>query len=169
MFKHTLHSILAAGLLVGAVSTGFVADTAVAKQEEAAKLTEVQTIIRDLKYLTDAKVNHKAEYFILLNSASWCPPCQREMPHVVAAYKDMLKSGKVELILLSADRNEKAAVGFLTQHKGNFPVVMGVPPIPGYVKSNGVPNATIIDKNGKVIKNGHGSIVKDWKTHTGVK
>ncbi len=169
MFKHTLHSILAAGLLVGAVSTGFVADTAVAKQEKAEELTEVQQIIRDLKYLTKTKVNYKADFFILLNSASWCPPCQREMPHIVEAYKEILKSGNVELILLSADRDEKAAVGFLTQHKGKLPVVMGTPPIPGYVKSNGVPNATIIDKNGKTLKNGHGSIVRSWKSVTGAK
>ena len=33
------------------------------------------------------------------------------------------------------------------------------------VTAIGIPNATIVDKDGKVITSGHGSIVLEWKDH----
>ncbi len=168
MLKHTLYSLLSATLFLGVLSTSYLGNTASAEQEAKPKKnqpTEVQAVIKKLDYLK-TRANVKADYYVLLNSASWCGPCHREMPHVVEAYKEMKRTRKVELILLSGDKTEEAALAFLKQYKGKFPVVLGVPTIPGHVKSGGVPNATIIDKDGNTLANGHGSIVMDWKKYT---
>ncbi len=127
--------------------------------------TDTQKFIKKLDYI-QTKPNVKADYFILLNTASWCPPCRRAMPGIVEAYKDIKASKKVELIILSADRSEDAAKDYLKGYKAKIPAVMGTPKIPGYVPSNGIPNVTIIDKDGKTIVNGGPSLILDWKKHT---
>ena len=53
--------------------------------------------------------------FVLINAwASWCPPCVKEFPDLIALateYPDHLV-----LLTLSADRNEQAAIDFLKQY-----------------------------------------------------
>ena len=40
-----------------------------------------------------------AKYYLCLFSASWCPPCRREMPRISATYSKMIKNNpEVELI-----------------------------------------------------------------------
>ncbi|MFI3243557.1 MAG: TlpA disulfide reductase family protein [Akkermansia sp.] len=115
------------------------------------------------------KVNKKADYYIYLQSASWCGPCQAEMPDIAKAYAKMKRSKRVDLILVSWDENEGAAKGFAKQHRGRFPIVMKdnekVADLKGFKQANGIPFAIIVDKEGKVVKSGHGSIVKDWEDY----
>ncbi len=127
--------------------------------------TDTQKLIKKLDFI-QTKPNVKADYFILLNTASWCPPCRKAMPGVVEAYKDIKASKKVELIILSADNSEDAAKAYLKGYKAKIPAVMGTPKIPGYVPSNGIPNVTIIDKDGKTVVNGGPNLIIEWKKHT---
>lgn len=118
----------------------------------------------------NAKPSAKADYYIYLQSASWCGPCNNEMPSVVNAYKDMKKSGRVEIILVSHDKTEGDAKGFLKQYKAKFPAVMvqdsKIDTLPGFTKPNGIPNAIFVDSTGKVIMQGHGSLIQSWKQYT---
>ncbi len=127
--------------------------------------TKTQNFIKRLKYV-QTKPNVKADYFILLNTASWCPPCRKAMPGIVEAYEDIKASKRVELIILSADRDKNAAKEYLKGYKAKIPATMGTPEIPGYVKSRGIPNVTIIDKDGNTIINGGPNLITNWKTHT---
>lgn len=53
--------------------------------------------------------------FILINAwASWCPPCVKEFPDLLALAKEHPEN--LVLLTLSADRNEKAAIDFLQQY-----------------------------------------------------
>lgn len=128
---------------------------------------KVATALKDLKYLTEARPNPKAKYYIYLQSASWCGPCNAEMPTIAEEYKEMEASGKVDLILLSADRSADAAKAFLEKYGATFPVVMGrdVTPetLPGYTRAGGIPHAAIVTAKGDVLKEGHGSIVAQWR------
>ena len=119
-------------------------------------------------YLTDAKPNCKAQYYIFLKSASWCGPCNREMPEVVKAYQEMKKTGKVELILLSHDQTDDAAKGFLSKYNATFPCLMRStsPKVPELPPNAGIPNATFVKADGTVIKSDHGVIIRDWKNLT---
>ncbi len=127
--------------------------------------TDTQTFIKKLKYV-QTKPNVKADYFILLNTASWCAPCREAMPGIVETYKDIKASKRVELVILSADQDKDAAKAYLKSYKAKIPATMGRPEIPGYVKSNGIPNVTIIDKDGNTIVNGGPSLITNWKQHT---
>lgn len=106
-----------------------------------------------------------AKYYVYLQSASWCGPCQQEMPDIVEIYPDMKKAG-VEIILCSWDRNKGAAQGFLKSHKAKFPAVMKeqAGALPGFQLADGIPFAIIVTEEGKPITSGHGSIVKQWES-----
>lgn len=111
-----------------------------------------------------------AEFYIFLTSASWCGPCRAEMPHVVEEYAKMRENGRVELILMSGDSSQEAAVGYAEMFNATFPVInprslQGQLP-PGYTAPQGIPNAIIVDKDGNVIRNGHGSLVQQWAAMT---
>ena len=138
-----------------------------AAEEEPAEESVVAAKIKNNTYFTEAQPNLKAQYYIFLQSASWCGPCNAEMPEVVKAYEQMKASGKVELILLSHDDNPTAGKGFLTKYKATFPGTMNngasVPPLP---PAKGIPNATIMKADGTVIESGHGSIIRGWKNQT---
>lgn len=110
-----------------------------------------------------------ADFYIYLTSASWCGPCNAEMPQVVEAYRKMRESGRVELILISADRAQEAAVGFMDRYGASFALLPSsgkTQQLPGYVPCRSIPHAVILDKDGKQIINGHGSLVMDWEMHT---
>ena len=139
--------------------------------EAGATEEEVESVvaakIKGNTYFTEAKPNLKAKYFIFLESASWCGPCNAEMPEVAKQYEQMKASGKVELILLSADDTEAEAKGFLDKYKATFPGLMprGAS-IPNLPEAKGIPNATIMRADGTVLDSGHGSIIRGWKDKT---
>ncbi len=111
-----------------------------------------------------------ADFYIYLTSASWCGPCNAEMPHVVEQYARMRELGTVELVMVSGDRDAQAAKGFAERYNATFPVINprslnGQLP-PGYTAPQGIPNAIIVDSEGNVIRNGHGSLVMQWESLT---
>ncbi len=119
----------------------------------------------------NGKPNTKAQYYIYLQSASWCGPCRAEMPEIVRAYKAMKKDGRVELVLLGGDKDEKSAKAYLKKYGAKFPGTMrkdeGVSCLPGACKLPCYyPAAVIVRANGEVIESGHGSIIRDWKKYT---
>lgn len=134
---------------------------------EDAPESVIATKIKGNTYFTENKPNLKARYFIFLESASWCGPCNAEMPEVAKQYEQMKASGKVELILLSADDTEAEAKGFLDKYKATFPGLMpkgaSIPQLP---EAKGIPNATIMKADGTVLESGHGSIIRGWKNLT---
>ena len=140
------------------------------KSDDAMADSEESVVAAKLKgntYFTESEPNLNAEYFIFLESASWCGPCNKEMPDVAKAYELMKASGKVELILLSADSTEKDALGFLQKHKATFPGLMPKgASVPERPQAKGIPNATIMKADGTIIESGHGSIIRNWKAQT---
>lgn len=141
------------------------------KQEEEEAPAEESVVGALLKknegYFNNTEPNFNAEYFIFLKSASWCGPCNMEMPGVAREYEQMKASGKVELILLSHDRTEEAAKGFLEKYKAGFPALMrNATSLPQIPEGKGIPHATIMKADGTVIEDGHGSIIRGWKAKT---
>lgn len=111
-----------------------------------------------------------ADFYIYLTSASWCGPCNAEMPHVVEQYAKMRELGTVELVMLSGDQSPEAAKGFAERYGATFSVLNprslnGQLP-PGYTQPQGIPNAIIVDNEGNVIRNGHGNLVMQWENLT---
>lgn len=116
----------------------------------------------------NGKPSKKALVYIYLQSASWCPPCNQEMPGVVEAYKEMKKDGRAEIILVGHDSTEDAAKKFLKKYKAKFAGVLSsdkkVADLPGFTLAEGIPNAIMVDAEGNVLASGFPSgIIPQWK------
>ena len=170
IMKATLFSILLALAAVVAVPAAYAEDAAGDSTAAAPEENKVGEALKGIKkFATGKKPNTNAKYYILLESASWCGPCNQEMPHVVKAYKEMVKTKQVELILMSHDNDGATAKAFMRKYHGNFPCIIAksadAKVIPGFKPANGIPHAIIMDASGKVITEGHGSLVAKWKDH----
>lgn len=114
----------------------------------------------------NAEVNLGAEYFIYVQSASWCGPCNREMPDLVKCYPEM-KAANVELILVGRDETWEEAEAFLKRYGAAFPGVHykdeALLKLPGFELSRGVPQATVVHKSGRVVLDNHGSYAFKWR------
>ncbi len=144
-----------------------VADTPDASIQYVAN--KVGASLSRLSFVTDARPSASARYYAYLYSAGWCGPCNREMPHMNEAYKQMQESGLVEMVLFDYDHSEEQARDYVSRHGAAFPVTMGkaeaVQTVPGFKMPRGIPAAAIVDKDGNVVCEGHGVILYGWKSH----
>lgn len=122
----------------------------------------------------NAKPNPKADYYIYLCSAGWCPNCANEMPSIRAACKNMRRAGKVQIILVSFDKTLVEAKAYAKRCQLNSPTLWieamrkkVFQQLPGFVDDGcGIPHVFVVDKNGSLITRGHGSILKNWRDFT---
>ncbi len=135
------------------------------KEKKTKKVRSVKEALGQIE-LFNAEPNENAQYFIFLRSASWCGPCQAEMPEIAKIYDEIKASKKVELILWGADKDQEATQKFLDQHQAKFPATMDASILTEIKGSSGIPHAYVLDKKGKLIYRGHGSLVKNWKYST---
>lgn len=130
--------------------------------EQTQSENQVGKALKKLKTF-NGKPNTNAKFYIYLQSASWCGPCQREMPDIVKEYKKIKKAGG-EIILLGCDRTLDDAKNYLKKFRAKFPgimVDMGGS-LPGFKPAGGIPHATFVKSDGSVIEEGHGSLVMKW-------
>ncbi len=138
------------------------------KSDDKKKTGAVAKALGKLKTF-NGKPSKKAKVYVYLQSASWCMPCNQEMPEVAATYLEMKKDGRAEIILIGHDQDEEAAKKFLKQYKAKFPgtLVSGknVDKLPGFTVAEGIPHATIVDADGNVLADGYpSSVLPGWKS-----
>lgn len=144
---------------------------ATSSQEKPTKqeMSKVAQAIKKLKTF-NGKPNLKADYYIYLCSASWCGPCNKEMPSIVEAYKEMKKEGRVEILLIGYDQTDSDAKRYLKKYKAKFSGAMKgdkkIAQLPGYKPASGIPFCIFVTKDGKQVYAGHGSAIEDWKQYT---
>ena len=175
--KNTFYTVLALGLMA-ATPAVMAQDTdaptpakkaAKGKKEATKEPSVVGKALQEITFLTDKKPNPDAKYYIYLQSASWCGPCNAEMPTVVKQYKTMGK--RVELILVSHDNSADAAINFMKKYGADFPCILANSgesgKLPAFKFAGGIPNASVVKANGKEIINAHaGAVIGDWKKYT---
>ena len=93
------------------------------------------------------------------------------MPNIVKTYKDMKKSGKVDIILFCQDRTPEDAKKFVNKFRIPFMTIMGndskVSNVPGYAPTNGIPHCIVVDRYGQLITRGHpGNLLRSWEALT---
>ena len=133
-------------------------------------LTAMQQAFEGTNWATDKKPNLRAKYYIYLISASWCGPCQRLMPGIVAAYKNDMKEGKlVEVILTACEQTMDGVPAYLAKYNAGFPGIhISAPDVARFVgfdkndMKKGIPFVVICDNNGRVLDKGHGAF-STWK------
>ena len=137
------------------------------KSKKKASVSKVGKAVGKLKTF-NGKANKKALVYVYLQSASWCGPCNKEMPEVANIYKEMKKDGRAEIILIGGDQTEDAAKAFLKKYKAKFPGILATAvqadKLPGFTPASGIPHATMVDGDGNVLADGFPSeVLSGWE------
>ena len=90
---------------------------------------------------------------VLINFwASWCGPCRAEMPGIEDLYADLKNEENIEFVMLSVDRNEKAAHKFMKRMKFDFPSYTMGGPLTEQLRVPSIPTTFVISPDGTIIK-----------------
>ncbi len=112
------------------------------------------------KRFASASLTKSPNYFIFYYSASWCPPCRATASDSVRKFKSKIADNpNVELIHVSADRSEDAALAWAKQEK--MPWLTVLPGkrtgIVGANYGGGIPRMILVDGSGKELGSAHPS------------
>ncbi len=143
-------------------------ESSVAPAAAAEADSPVYAAVEGLDFVTQARPAKDAKYYIILESASWCPPCRNEMPKIVREYPELRKAG-VELIQISHDRNLETAQKWAEAEHVPFAVIAPNankrPPSP-LPWSRGIPNMHILNNKGEVLIANHpGILLPKWREY----
>ena len=107
-------------------------------------------------FLLNKDFKKNAKYYLCLFSASWCPPCRREMPRIAKTYAETLKDDPdIELIHFSRDQDDDKALAWAKEHDVKFPVVKPKGGNPLDLKTNGIPHLFILKADGTIVEHDH--------------
>lgn len=82
--------------------------------------------------------------------ASWCVPCQDEMPHLATLWREHRKEG-FQVIGINVDENPAAARAFAGEHDIPFPLVRDEDrAVSKLYRVAGYPSHYIVDRRGRV-------------------
>ena len=108
------------------------------------------------EFLLNKDFKKNAKYYLCLFSASWCPPCRREMPRIAKTYAETLKDDPdIELIHFSRDQNDEKALAWAREHDVRFPVVKPNGGNPLNLRCNGIPHLFILKSDGTIVEHDH--------------
>ena len=116
----------------------------------------VASKLRQCDFLLNEKFKKNAKFYLCLFSASWCPPCRREMPRIAETYAETLKDDPdIELIHFSRDQDDEKALAWAKEHDVKFPVVKPKGGNPLDLHTRGIPHLFIVKADGTVLEEGH--------------
>ena len=112
--------------------------------------------IQGCDFLLNKDFKKNAKVYLCLFSASWCPPCRREMPRIAQVYVDTLKNDPdIELIHFSRDQDDEKAMAWAKEHDVKFPVVKPKGGNPLDLHTRGIPHLFIVKADGTLVEEGH--------------
>lgn len=97
------------------------------------------------------KLSNFSDKVVLINFwASWCPPCRREIPHLVELYKTHSPKG---LVILGVDINENLNVvkDFVKANDMSYTILMDRGDVARLYKVEGIPTNYIVNK-GEIVR-----------------
>ncbi|MBW7956667.1 MAG: TlpA family protein disulfide reductase [Deltaproteobacteria bacterium] len=117
--------------------------------------------LTDLSGKTHKLSDYKGKVIFLNFWATWCKPCEEEMPSM-QALSDNLSSFPFVIVAVSVDNDSPENVGkFVEKHGLTFPVLHDRKgKVKETYKTTGVPETFIIDQNGVIAEKVSGP--RDW-------
>ena len=84
-------------------------------------------------------------------SATWCPPCRAEIPHLVAL-ANKFKDKNVQIVGVALDRDKASVSSFVKQQKVNYTIALdpGAEKLGNLYKVGGIPATYVIDQKGLI-------------------
>ena len=138
--------------------------------EDAVATTPVGQALKGMQFVGNARPDVTAEYYFVVRSSSTCPHCVKLLPDVMAAYKEMRATGKVELLYESFDNSAEKAAEHLSSQGATFPAAMRaeMAKLPGAAPLMVPPPAAyVVDAQGKRIASGPlAPVLADWRKLT---
>ena len=90
--------------------------------------------------------------------ATWCEPCQEEMPRLAALQKQAGPKG-LQVVGLSMDDQASTVRTFLADHPLPYPVAMATPALAErFGRILGLPTLIVIDRKGHIVKRHVGTL-----------
>lgn len=83
--------------------------------------------------------------------ASWCPPCQAEMPSIDALYKKLEKDDRFVFLFINEDDDKQKAKNYIEKHQYSIPLYSRSGNIPNEIFSGSLPTTIVINKEGKIV------------------
>jgi peroxiredoxin len=122
-----------------------------AKETKAEPVPAPDFSIQDLQGNTLKLADYKGKVLVVNFWATWCPPCRKEIPDFVEAYKE-LKGQGLEILGLSVDEMTAPALIEWTRKMGvNYPIALATPEIiTAYEPGDFIPATIIIDRKGMI-------------------
>ncbi len=117
--------------------------------------------------LTDTRgqVHHLSDYrgkYVLINFwATWCPPCLKEIPDLVALHEAHKDRDLVVIGVALEYQSAKEVTSFVAKHGMSYPVVLGDDQLVQQVgEVEGLPTSYLFDPTGKPVSYQPGMITR---------
>lgn len=121
-----------------------------AKNLAGIRFTDAQGKVLELASL-------KGKVIFLNFWATWCPPCQAEMPAINKLYNQFKNDPNVVFILVDADSDLPKAQKFLDKKKYDLPVYQVASNIPEQLFKGSLPTTIVFDKQMRISFNEEGA------------
>lgn len=83
--------------------------------------------------------------------ATWCPPCQAEMPALNSLYEQFRNDDRIVFLFLNEDNDVAKAKDYLQNNKFSMPLVRLSGPVSDALYSGTLPTTIVLNKSGQVV------------------
>jgi len=96
--------------------------------------------------------SHSGNVVLVNFWATWCEPCEREMPAMERLYEG-LRSEEFELVAVAIDEDEADVQAFQDRYRLSFPIVLDLDQsVYQSYQTMGVPESLLLDREGQIVE-----------------
>jgi len=115
--------------------------------------------LRDSTGTVRRLADFRGKVVVLSFWTTWCAPCRAEVPVLAAVQREYSSRGFTVLAVAMDARGWPAVTPFLSEHKVNYPVLLGTPGVArlyGGLKT--LPRTLFLDRRGRIVA-AHGGLL----------